>query len=158
MNLTSIEKIDKGWKIQYESKATDGIPVTVKYPSFNDIGLGSPTRDFLQAVAPFLRFAIAISHLDKDYWMLHGTVTAIKLKEGKDDQMLQVKVEADDKESFAHAKITTHWMEFSSLMSILQANYPEAESVNLSVDELTEQVEKYVNGDRAVEQLQLAIA
>ncbi len=106
MRLTSVEKIENGWKIQYESKATDGIPVKVKYPSFNDIGLGKPTRDFLasnarrtarmhssfrgvQAVAPFLRFAIAISHLAA------------------------------------------------------------------SMDDLEEQVEKYVNGDRATEQLEL---
>jgi hypothetical protein len=63
MYLISIENSKNGCKIQYESKATDGIPVKVKYPSLSDIGLGKPTRDFYQAVAQFLPMAIAISHL-----------------------------------------------------------------------------------------------
>lgn len=153
MRLTSVEKIENGWKIQYESKATDGIPVAVKYPSFNDIGLGKPTRDFLQAVAPFLRFAIAISHLDKEYWMQHGSVTAIKLKEGKEDQMLQIKVQVGDR--VLPTKITTDWIGFSRLMADLQATDPDAPFLSASMDDLEEQVEKYVNGDRAVEQLEL---
>lgn len=152
MDLISIEKIEEGWKIQYESKAADEIPVAVKYPSFNDIGLGKPTREFRQAIAPFLRFAIAISHLDKDYWIQRGVVTAIKFKEGKEDRMLQVAVRADEP---IPVKITTHWMGFSRLMADLQAFDPDAESLNLSLIDLEEQVEKYVTGDRHVEQGEL---
>jgi hypothetical protein len=157
MNLISIENSKMGWKIQYESKATDGIPVKVKYPSLSDIGLGKPTRDFYQAVAQFLPMAISISHLDKSYWLEKGTVTAVRLKEGKDDQAIQISVSAENNESYEPATVTTHWIEFSSLMALLQPD-PDAPFLNGSIEELEEQVEKYINGDRHCEQLELAIA
>jgi hypothetical protein len=154
MKLISIEYTKNGWRIQYESKATDGIPVKVRYPSLSDIGLGKPTREFYQAIAQFLRMAIAISHLDKAYWLEKGKVTAIRIKSGKDEEAIQISVVADNNDSFHPPTVTTNWIEFSALMSLLQPD-PEAPFLNGSIEDLEQEVRKYINGDRFSEQGQL---
>jgi hypothetical protein len=157
MQLISVENSKNGWKIQYESKATDGIPVKIKYPSLSDIGLGKPTRDFYQAVAKFLPMAIAIAHLDKEFWHEKGKVTAIRFKEGKDEEMIQIAVMAESDESFAHPTITTHWVEHSSLRSML-ATDQFAPALTTSISNLEAEVGKYIEGDRYAEQQELELA
>lgn len=157
MQLISVENSKNGWKIQYESKAADGIPVKIKYPSLNDFSLGKPTRDFYQAVAKFLPMAIAISHLDKEFWHEKGTVTAIRFKEGKIDGMIQISLMAESDESFEPPTITTHWVEHSSLRSML-ATDQFAPVLTTSISDLTAEVEKYIEGDRYAEQQELKLA
>lgn len=157
MELRSISLSKDGWKVEYEDKSKDdqGTPVRIKYPSESGFDLGKPTRDFYQALGQFLRIAIAIGHLDRSYWLDLGEVTAVKLKEGKDTELLQIAVEADDNNTEKPCIIVTPFVELYSAMAIVQAEDPEAPSINKALKQLEEQVELYVNGKRKIEQLEL---
>ena len=161
MKLISVTKGKENWKIEYITKAPDSKKIKAVYPAaVKDLGLGKPSVSFFQAVAAFTRVAIAISHLDQEWWIENGaTVTAVKFKDTKEGESIQITLVADiENENLKPLKITTHWADIEAVKSVLQADSFDNPSLIEAISNLELEAENYINGQRFEEQLELPLA